>query len=173
MICSTLSGMMAIKHPTLGVLVREDGKVLSKVPGGHHDKYRWKDGSITCDGYYVITIYDKQYKMHRIIAEAFIPNPDNKPTVDHINRVRTDNRVHNLRWATYREQSDNSSWVIDRADYGVRAIENKSEYDRNYHNANRDHLREYNRKYNIEHRDEIRERKRRKKQEKLAAKDSQ
>ena len=162
MICSTLSGMMAIKHPTLGVLVREDGKVFSKVPGGHHDKYRWKDGSMDCDGYHVITIYDKQYKVHRIIAEAFIPNPDNKPTVDHINRVRTDNRVQNLRWATYREQSDNSSWVIDRADYGVRAIENKKQYARNYNKKNRERLLEYDREY-----------RKRKKQEKLAAKESQ
>ena len=35
---------------------------------------------------------------------AFLPNPENKPTIDHLNRNRKDNRVENLRWATHSEQ---------------------------------------------------------------------
>ena len=49
----------------------------------------------------------KYYIAHRIIAHAFIPNINNKPTVNHINHVRTDNRVDNLEWATMKEQMDN------------------------------------------------------------------
>lgn len=46
-------------------------------------------------------------KIHRLIAEAFIPNPENKPCIDHINTIRHDNRIENLRWATYKENGNN------------------------------------------------------------------
>lgn len=49
----------------------------------------------------------KLIPIHRIVAKAFIPNPDNKPCIDHINRDRTDNRVENLRWCTLKENMNN------------------------------------------------------------------
>ena len=61
------------------------------------------------DGYLMLnwkTLDGKQHSkpIHRIVAEAFIPNPDQKDTVNHIDGDKTNNNVDNLEWATRREQ---------------------------------------------------------------------
>ena len=49
-----------------------------------------------------------QFHVHRAVAELFIPNPENKPEVDHINTDRHDNRAENLRWVTKKENANNT-----------------------------------------------------------------
>jgi hypothetical protein len=53
-------------------------------------------------------------QVHRFIAERLIPNPDNLPVVDHINRNRLDNRVENLRWSTREDNWYNFELSIDK-----------------------------------------------------------
>lgn len=50
----------------------------------------------------------KTFSVHRLVAVAFIPNPENKTEVDHINAIKTDNSVNNLRWASHKENMNNS-----------------------------------------------------------------
>jgi hypothetical protein len=63
------------------------------------------------NGYYRVGLYhnkiQKIYTLHCLIAIYFIPNPENKPFIDHINNVKTDNRLENLRWCNQSENSMN------------------------------------------------------------------
>ena len=88
-------------------VIFENGDIINVNTG------KIKKPTIEKNGYLVILLHkngkQKGFKLHRLLALAFIPNPENKECIDHINRIRTDNRLENLRWATQLENHQNMS----------------------------------------------------------------
>lgn len=52
------------------------------------------------NGYLYVTLDNKFLRVHRLVAQTFIQNPDEYPIVNHKNEIKTDNRVENLEWCT-------------------------------------------------------------------------
>ena len=61
------------------------------------EKVGWENGR---NYVHVTTLDRKSIKVHRMVAELFIPNPNNLPHINHKNGLRNDNRVENLEWIT-------------------------------------------------------------------------
>lgn len=83
--------------------VSDTGKVRNAKTGAERKPY------INEHGYCIVGFYNKekgfttQYRVHRLVADAFIPNPEGKRTVNHLDGNKQNNSVENLEWATHKE----------------------------------------------------------------------
>jgi hypothetical protein len=80
---------------------------------------------INKQGYYKVNLYNNQGRftkiIHRLVAEAFIPNPNNKKCVDHIDNDKLNNNVENLRWATCQENNFNRKLNVNNTT-GIKGV---------------------------------------------------
>lgn len=90
-------------------MASSDGKILSKYTG------RFLKPRVTQFGYEQVTLSEGGVHfvrlVHRVIAQAFIPNPDHKPQVNHIDEVKTNNEVGNLEWVTCKENINHGTKI--------------------------------------------------------------
>ncbi len=87
------------------------GRVKSLVRGYYWQKERILKPCKHIKGYMLVSLSknekEKTFRLHRLVAIAFIPNPENLPQIDHINADKTNNSVNNLRWVTAKENIRN------------------------------------------------------------------
>jgi hypothetical protein len=78
--------------------IHENGTVFNKITKKERKTYKDKDGYIR------IKLSNKEgvkdFSIHRLLAMHYLDNPNDYAEVDHINRIRDDNRLENLRWAS-------------------------------------------------------------------------
>lgn len=88
-------------------LVTEQGQIINSKTG------RALKPSITANGYYRVNLrkngQTKTLYIHRIVAEAFIPNPNNYNEVNHIDEDKTNNNVENLEWVTHKSNINHAT----------------------------------------------------------------
>ena len=111
------------------VIITSDGRVFRrypvcrKYPEKGFTGFREVNLSNACSGYLQVGIGSRKTAyVHKLVARAFIPNPENKPCVDHIDGNKYNNRVENLRWVTIKENNNNPNTKCKIAYSGKRKL---------------------------------------------------
>jgi len=141
---------MKIKQdPITKLWCREDGAVLIPPTGYKYKQFRWTYGCKRSDDYRVCRYNGRYYYMHVLVCRAFNGSaPEGRPEVDHINRIRDDNRPSNLHWVDHKENMDNTGRVDQAFEkFGVRHCDDLKAYRKAYNKAHREEYKAYNAAY--------------------------
>lgn len=102
----------------------------------YHHEFKKLNAAVCHGGYTRIKFHGKAYNVHRLVAKTFIPNPENKLTVNHIDGNKQNNCVENLEWATQKENNHHAirtglwspqphEWMVQLSRLGANAVSRK------------------------------------------------
>lgn len=101
--------------------ITDDGKIYNAITS------RELKGTYATNEYHTVQLMidgrSRSFLVHRLVAQAFLENPNNYPVVDHINQNKHDNRVENLRWVTASQNAQNVDRTVVRGARGARMEE--------------------------------------------------
>ena len=104
-----------------------NGQILTKSHYGHKGKEAFLKPATDKKGYQRVGLMKEgkliTKKVHRLVAENFIPNPNNLPSVNHINSIKHDNRVENLEWC---DSKYNTKHAIQSGNFYFNAGKNRA-----------------------------------------------
>lgn len=100
--------------------VSDDGYIRSLPDIDHRGQFmsgRILKPKLNAKGYLTLQIRGKSYRVHRLVAGAFVPNPNGKPQVNHRDGIKTNNRADNLEWSTNGENQKHRYDVLNHTPY--------------------------------------------------------
>lgn len=129
-----MSTVYYANHPGTGLLVGTDGSVYMHASPGRRVRWTFGYSDWNNHGYCMIMYKNKRYYVHSLVAETFLPNPQNLKQIDHIDRNPANNNVENLRWASSVTNRRNREDVERVTEEGREHIyENEKKRQRMYH----------------------------------------
>ena len=106
-----MSELVEVWKPIMGYEGLYEVSNLGRVRSLFSNNERVLKNVIGSNGYSYVTLSVNNERciktIHRLVCEAFLPNPENKPCIDHVNTIRSDNRLENLKWCTHKENINN------------------------------------------------------------------